>query len=817
MNRRAFIQGLIGLASMPALSKYINVFKLGGVREGITQAADTTMSKGIEFYEAVIKRVMDEGTVTGEADRFRTYKHPDKPDISVELNVGTGDTAVYFDTDRGSRAGAEITSDIEMPRAGKELMENEEVYRMGGDDYYKDIDEEITGGVGSLEEWIKMKRGYAAGGRVGMWMGGPLSAGKSTLREMLRHFSKGSSHGKSGAEMLKMVNPKQFSRHLEDPNLLFMKGSNKEGLMATDMVKDMVRKVEGERATMIDELLSAAKNIRKADKSLEQYKLEMIEVMMAKGSDRQTAEKLAEMVSKMAEGAAGKSATPNITDAGLLELETIHKNLLTKGRALNAAGGRVGMWKGGMPRGLMAALKTIRGKFGDDAIKTVEKDAPTIGFQDDPGPVFNIKRPESAITRDKFKNFGKPGKFNDDGTIDYQYYAEHLNDSENTFVYGDETIEELEGMLKERFDYYDEMKAQYDRGELDKYAPSLADEVNDDQIRAAVDDIFPTGDYKYDAQMAAEALVENNPQIFGNKLLDDLDQKTQTKIYGLVLEVVQGDMGKMLQMKRLSKPTKTLEGIEKTGTINISDDAVAEEFSRFMKESDPTGFKDLEQKVELSNFNPKGRKKNAGGGRVGFKLGGIFRGLKGIQLGRVQKDLINKYKNEGMEFIDAVTKGTDEGAEIVNHKKLNFLQNKLNEININSDEYVDLIDEHIRIVEPDFYKDIKRWDDTRPDLADKTRALFFPDWAEARYGEDYLDVLDKNQARAIQENIDPNFKEPLSSQEQMVSDIDDMNKANIDDLFGIRKKNAQGGIINLTNNPMTASNKAGVESLFERR
>ena len=188
MNRRAFIQGLIGLASMPALSKYINVFKLGGVREGITQAADTTMSKGIEFYEAVIKRVMDEGTVTGEADRFRTYKHPDKPDISVELNVGTGDTAVYFDTDRGSRAGAEITSDIEMPRAGKELMENEEVYRMGGDDYYKDIDEEITGGVGSLEEWIKMKRGYAAGGRVGMWKGGVPKGLQAALRLIRSKF-----------------------------------------------------------------------------------------------------------------------------------------------------------------------------------------------------------------------------------------------------------------------------------------------------------------------------------------------------------------------------------------------------------------------------------------------------------------------------------------------------------------------------------------------------------------------------------------------------------------------------------------------------
>ena len=168
MNRRAFIQGLIGLATMPAIGKYINIFKPAAVREGITQAADTTMQKGIEFYEAVIKRVMDEGTIINESDRVRTYRHPDKPDINVELNVGTGDTAVYFETDMGSRAGAEISTDIEVPRAGKELIEHEEVYKMGGDNYYKDIEEEITGGVGSLEEWIKRKRGYAIGGLVSL-------------------------------------------------------------------------------------------------------------------------------------------------------------------------------------------------------------------------------------------------------------------------------------------------------------------------------------------------------------------------------------------------------------------------------------------------------------------------------------------------------------------------------------------------------------------------------------------------------------------------------------------------------------------------
>ena len=146
---------------------------------------------------------------------------------------------------------------------------------------------------------------------------------------------------------------------------------------------------------------------------------------------------------------------------------------------------------------------------------------------------------------------------------------------------------------------------------------------NPNKLRAAVDDIFSTGDYKMDAQMAAEALVENNPAAFGGKLLDDIDDATRSEIYGAVLRVVQSDLAKMLQLKRLSRPTKTLEGIKKTGTINISDEGVADEFTRFMKESDPKGFKDLEQKVELSNLDIKGKKGHAEGGRVSLSAGGL--------------------------------------------------------------------------------------------------------------------------------------------------------------------------------------------------
>lgn len=278
-----------------------------------------------------------------------------------------------------------------------------------------------------------------------------------------------------------------------------------------------------------------------------------------------------------------------------------------------AGGGRVNLKGGGLPRALQAALKAIKSKFGDDAIKTVTEEQ-TYGL-----PFANIPTPEKSIIRNKMQNFGKPGKFDEDGNIDYDYYADILDDSENTVVYGDETIEELEALLKERTDYMADMKGMYDRGELDKYAPSKFDNVNDNQIAAAVDDIFPSGDYKLDAEMAAEALVENNPQIFGDMLYDDLDDITRSKIYSSVLEVLSGKNAKMLQMKRnLSKPTATLASMKAGKGINISDPNILDEFTTFMKESDPKGYTDLEQKVELSNFNPKGKKGNADGGIIGL-------------------------------------------------------------------------------------------------------------------------------------------------------------------------------------------------------
>jgi len=167
MNRRSFIKGLIALASAPAIGKYVNVFKTEGAREGIEQVA----GQGVDFFNMVIKKVMDEGTLVKEQDRISTFKHPDRPDITVDVDQTTGSSSVYFDTDQGTKAVGEIQKTMDETTGGKvveELFEQEEIYGPTG----RDAQEGISGGITNLEKFLKGKRGFAMGGRVGMFRGG---------------------------------------------------------------------------------------------------------------------------------------------------------------------------------------------------------------------------------------------------------------------------------------------------------------------------------------------------------------------------------------------------------------------------------------------------------------------------------------------------------------------------------------------------------------------------------------------------------------------------------------------------------------------
>ena len=157
MDRRTFMKLLGGLASMPIVGRIAKPLQSETVQEGIASVSEG----GMKLYEMVVAKVLKEGTKVKESGRVDSYKHPDRPDITVDVNQTDGSAEIYFDTDRGSKGYAEIRRDMET--GGDELIEAEEVFNMRGD---KDIEEGISGGIENLEEFTRLKK--AGGGEVNL-------------------------------------------------------------------------------------------------------------------------------------------------------------------------------------------------------------------------------------------------------------------------------------------------------------------------------------------------------------------------------------------------------------------------------------------------------------------------------------------------------------------------------------------------------------------------------------------------------------------------------------------------------------------------
>ena len=121
--------------------------------------------------------------------------------------------------------------------------------------------------------------------------------------------------------------------------------------------------------------------------------------------------------------------------------------------------------------------------------------------------------------------------------------------------------------------------------------------------------------------MAADAIVENNPKTFKGMLYEDLDLDTQMEVYGAVVGPIQSNALAVSRMKKATRPEKTLASMKEGKGINMSDPDIADEFARFMKETDPKGTKDIEEKIILESFDPKRTKGNADGGRIGLEGG----------------------------------------------------------------------------------------------------------------------------------------------------------------------------------------------------
>ena len=157
MDRRTFMKLLGGLASMPIVGRIAKPLKSETVQEGIASVSEG----GMKLYEMVVSKVLKEGTKVKESGRVDSYKHPDRPDITVDVNQTDGSAEIYFDTDRGSKGYAEIRRDMET--GGDDLIEAEEVFTVDGD---KDIQEGIMGGIENLEEFTRLKK--AGGGEVNL-------------------------------------------------------------------------------------------------------------------------------------------------------------------------------------------------------------------------------------------------------------------------------------------------------------------------------------------------------------------------------------------------------------------------------------------------------------------------------------------------------------------------------------------------------------------------------------------------------------------------------------------------------------------------
>jgi hypothetical protein len=125
---------------------------------------------------ALVNKILKEGKITGEADRIRSYKHPTRKDIEMDIDQGTGDIDVRFETDQGGKGNyylkkgqADETTGGRTPP--DEFMDGEEVYRFDKDgvSYTKDFEEGISTGTSNLDEFVGIKKkDFASGGIAGM-------------------------------------------------------------------------------------------------------------------------------------------------------------------------------------------------------------------------------------------------------------------------------------------------------------------------------------------------------------------------------------------------------------------------------------------------------------------------------------------------------------------------------------------------------------------------------------------------------------------------------------------------------------------------
>jgi len=133
-----------------------------------------------------------------------------------------------------------------------------------------------------------------------------------------------------------------------------------------------------------------------------------------------------------------------------------------------------------------------------------------------------------------------------------------------------------------------------------------------DEIKKAVNNIFTTDDIKYDADVAVDTMLE---ELGVDR--DMFDQKDILNAYGMAYDELKIPLLQSIK----NKPTKSIESMKKTGTLDISNPEIAGEMDRFAKQADPEGYKKMEEAMKKAADEAQPieyflgtRKKNSKGG-----------------------------------------------------------------------------------------------------------------------------------------------------------------------------------------------------------
>jgi len=216
--------------------------------------------------------------------------------------------------------------------------------------------------------------------------------------------------------------------------------------------------------------------------------------------------------------------------------------------------------------------------------------------------------PESTVTKNMFEDFNKRNRKLTKSEL--EDFENEIGDSLEAYDF-DGTAVDAERILKEQEAYKAEMFAEYKAGKLNP----------DESLAKAMDEVggSASGDMKYDANILADELAFQRGLIpEGGDITDIADQRKQMDLYDEAYSALSGQFLKnreqLKKMQQFSEPTQTLKSIKEKGAIDISDPTIADEINTFLRENDPEAYKNLEQKIQLDNFDPKDRKLNASGG-----------------------------------------------------------------------------------------------------------------------------------------------------------------------------------------------------------